>query len=309
MRQALRRYSETQGGRDASEADILAANCGPSSCTVRASGARGLHDLHDRLPIDGRLAFDRQPLALDSGLKEEWGFTGILVTDWDNVGRLHWEQRVVPSPKEAAVVAVRCGNDLIMATPSFFEGRAGRRPAKGCWPEAEIDAVLRRILALKFRMGLFENPRRPDRQKQATVIASAEHRALNLELARQSLVLLKNDRHSAAFARLTCEKSRSSAPNADDELAQLGDWSLGSSQHPPQRGPAPACVHGQPARRHSRARAKLGGRRPMRQAARCARQTRASCPAALAACADADVIVLAWATHCRSSARCSAPPR
>jgi beta-glucosidase len=223
-------------------------------------------------------------------LKQEWGFAGILVTDWDNVGRLHWEQRIVPSAKEAAVVAVRCGNDLIMATPSFFEA-AQAAVREGLLAESEIDVVLRRILTLKFRMGLFENPRRPDREKQAHVIASAEHRALNLTLARQSLVLLKND-GSLPLSANTVRKIAVIGPNADDPLAQLGDWSLGSSQHPPSAGKHPrectvTLLDG--IRAHVPASVSVVYERG------CALGSpdTSELPAALAACSDADVIVLA----------------
>ncbi|HET7541539.1 MAG TPA: glycoside hydrolase family 3 N-terminal domain-containing protein [Polyangiaceae bacterium] len=235
-------YSETQGGRDASEADISRRKLRSFFLPPFERAAR----LGCMTFMTGYQSMDGLPSTanrwlLTEVLKEEWGFTGILVTDWDNVGRLHWEQRVVPSPKEAAVVAVRCGNDLIMATPSFFQA-AQAAVREGLLSEAEIDAVVRRILTLKFRMGLFENPRRPDRAKQALVIACPEHRALNLELARQSLVLLQND----GCLPLAADKLRKIAvigPNADDALAQLGDWSLGSSQHPPSAGQQPrACT-------------------------------------------------------------------
>ena len=59
---------------------------------------------------------------LNDVLKGEWGFTGTLVTDWDNVGRMVWEQQVCADYAEAAAVAVRAGNDLVMTTPGFFEG-------------------------------------------------------------------------------------------------------------------------------------------------------------------------------------------
>jgi beta-glucosidase len=80
---------------------------------------------------------------------------------------------------------------------------------------------VRRILALKFEMGLFENPRRPDRQRQKSVIATAEHRAQNLSAARQCLVLLKND----DILPLSGDVKRVAVvgPNADNALAQLGD--------------------------------------------------------------------------------------
>ena len=284
-------YSETQGGRDASEADIsrrkLRAFFLPPF--ERAARAGCMTFMTGYQSMDG-LPSTANRWLLTEVLKEEWGFTGILVTDWDNVGRLHWEQRIVPSAKEAAVVAVRCGNDLIMATPSFFEA-AQRAVREGLLAEAEIDAIVRRILMLKFRMGLFENPRRPDRRAQARVIACPEHRELNLTVARESQVLLKND----GLLPLAAERLRKVAvigPNADDPLAQLGDWSLGSSQHPPSAGKHPrSCT----VTLLDGIRARVPASVSVAYARGCSLDSTAQSEiaAALDACADADVIVLA----------------
>ncbi len=62
----------------------------------------------------------------------EWGFTGTLVTDWDNVGRMVWEQKVCADDVEAATVAVRAGNDLVMTTPQLLRGRPGGGRARAC---------------------------------------------------------------------------------------------------------------------------------------------------------------------------------
>ena len=284
-------YSETQGGRDASEADISRRKLRSFFLPPfeRAARAGCMTFMTGYQSMDG-LPSTANHWLLTQVLKEEWGFAGILVTDWDNVGRLHWEQRIVPTAKEAAVVAVRCGNDLIMATPSFFEA-AQAAVREGLLAETEIDAILRRILRLKFRMGLFENPRRPNREQQARVIASPEHRALNLELARQSLVLLKND----GILPLSPDRLQKIAvvgPNADDALAQLGDWSLGSSQHPPSAGKQPrACT----VTLLDGIRARVPASVSVAYARGCSLDSTESgeLPAALAACADADLIVLA----------------
>ena len=284
-------YSETQGGRDASEADISRRKLRSFFLPPfeRAARAGCMTFMTGYQSMDG-LPSTANHWLLTQVLKQEWGFAGILVTDWDNVGRLHWEQRVVPSAKEAAVVAVRCGNDLIMATPSFFEA-AQAAVREGLLAESEIDVVLRRILTLKFRMGLFENPRRPDRAKQAHVIASAEHRALNLTLARQSLVLLKND-GSLPLAAEQVRKVAVIGPNADDPLAQLGDWSLGSSQHPPSAGKHPrectvTLLDG------IRARVPASASVVYERGCSLSSPDTSELPAALEACSDADVIVLA----------------
>ena len=222
-------YSETQGGRDASEADLSPRKLrswflppfervAREGCQVFMLGYQSM----DGVPITANR------WLLNDVLKEEWGFSGTLVTDWDNVGRMVWEQRVCADYAEAAAVAVRAGNDLVMVTPGFFEG-AQEAVARGLLTEEEIDAAVRRILRLKFEMGLFENPRGPDAERQREVIGIAAHAELNLEVARRSLVLLRND----GILPLKSDKFRRVAiigPNADDPRSQLGDWAGNSGQ-------------------------------------------------------------------------------
>jgi beta-glucosidase len=140
-------------------------------------------------------------------------------------------------------------------------------------------------------MGLFENERRPDRARQARVIASAEHRAVNLRAARESLVLLQND----GILPLAVDKLKKIAvvgPNADDALVQLGDWSLGTSQYGPEKGRHPReCTVTLLDGIVARAPASIS----VAHAAGCSVRTddTSQIPVALEACADADVIVLA----------------
>ncbi|UQU67245.1 glycoside hydrolase family 3 C-terminal domain-containing protein [Couchioplanes caeruleus] len=222
-------YSETQGGRDASEADLSPRKLrawflppfervAKEGCSIFMLGYQSI----DGVPITAN------KWLLNDVLKEEWGFTGTLVTDWDNVGRMVWEQKVCADAVEAAAVAVRAGNDLVMTTPAFFEG-AQTAVERGLLAEEEIDAAVRRILRLKFRLGLFENPRAPDAQRQAAVIGHPDHAALNLEVARRSLVLLAND----GTLPLPAGEPRTVAiigPNADAPQSQLGDWAGASGQ-------------------------------------------------------------------------------
>ncbi|MDT5034143.1 MAG: beta-glucosidase, partial [Actinoplanes sp.] len=222
-------YSETQGGRDASEADLsrrkLRSWFLPPFERVAREGVRVFmlgYQSMDGVPITAN------KWLLNDVLKDEWGFTGTLVTDWDNVGRMVWEQQVCADISEAAALAVRAGNDLVMTTPDFFEG-AQTAVAAGLLDEAEIDAAVRRILRLKVELGLFENPRAPDERRQATVIGSAEHSALNLDVARRALVLLAND-GVLPLATTAPKTIAVIGPNADDPQAQLGDWAGNSGQ-------------------------------------------------------------------------------
>jgi beta-glucosidase len=229
-------------------------------------------------------------------LKKEWGFRGVLVTDWDNVGRLVYEQKVAATYADAAIMALRAGNDIIMTTPQFYDG-ALEAVRSGRLAESEIDAPVRRLLALKFRMGLFENPRRPDLGRAALEVARADHRAVNLAAARQSLILLQNN----GVLPLDPARVKSIAvigPNADDDLQQLGDWSLGSSQHPPEAGKQP----------REKTTTVLDGIRALAPAGSLVRYERgcsivdddlSGIPAAVAAAQASDVIVVVVGDHLR----------
>ena len=231
-------YSETEGGRDSSEADLSRRKLRsfffpPFERAVRAGAMTFMTGYQS---IDGQPSTINRWLLTDV-LKNEWGFRGVVVTDWNNTGRLVFEQKVAKTYADAAIMALRAGNDIIMTTPQFYEG-ALEAVHIGRLAESEIDAPVRRLLALKFRMGLFENPRRADLARAAVETARADHRAVNLSAARESLILLQNN----GVLPLAPAKAKSIAvvgPNADDDLQQLGDWSLGSPQHPPSAGKQP----------------------------------------------------------------------
>ncbi|CAO0837219.1 beta-glucosidase OS=Streptomyces microflavus OX=1919 GN=bglX PE=3 SV=1 [Streptomyces microflavus] len=238
-------YSETQGGRDASEADIsrrkLRSWFLPPFERVAKEGCRTF--------MLGYQSMDGAPITVNDWLlgevlRGEWGYTGTLVTDWDNVGRMVWEQKILDADyAQASAAAVRAGNDMVMTTSKFFDG-AQEAVAEGTLTEAEIDAAVRRILTLKFELGLFENPRHPDAALQAEFIGSAAHAELNLEAARRSLVLLTNDGtlplagglQEGGDGRATGSGPhtvpRSSAPTP---MTRRPSWATGRA--PPARGP------------------------------------------------------------------------
>ncbi len=290
-------YSETQGGRDASEADIsrrkLRSYFLPPFERAARSGAMTFMTGYQSM--DGVPSTANRWLLTDV-LKNEWGFRGVLVTDWDNAGRLVYEQKVAASYADAAIMALRAGNDIIMTTPKFYEG-AIEAVRSGRLSESEIDGPVRRLLALKFRMGLFENPRRPDLTRAAAETARADHKEVNLTAARQSLVLLQNN----GLLPLDPAKLKSIAvigPNADDDLQQLGDWSLGSSQHLPEEGKHP----------REKTTTVLDGIRALASSGATVRYERgcsiinddlSSIPAAVAAANASDVIVAVVGDHLR----------
>ena len=222
-------YSETQGGRDASEADLshrkLESWFLPPFERVAKEGCGTFmlgYESIEGVPV----TFNKW--LLSDKLRGAWNYQGTLITDWDNVGRSVWEQKVKPDYVQAAADAVRSGNDLVMTTPKFYEG-AIEAVKTGLLDESLIDAAVARILALKFRLGLFEDPRLPDQKRIDAVIGSEEHQQLNLEVAREAVALLKND-GSLPFNVAGAKRIAVVGPLADDAQTQLGDWAGSSGQ-------------------------------------------------------------------------------
>ena len=221
-------YSETQGGRDASEADLshrkLESWFLPPFERVAKEGCGTFmlgYESIDGIPV----TFNHW--LLSEKLRGDWNYQGTLITDWDNVGRAVWEQKVKADYVQAAADAVKAGNDLIMTTPQFYDG-AIEAVHTGLLDEALIDAAVSRILALKFRLGLFEDPRLPDERRIKEVVGCDAHQHLNLRIARESTVLLSNNGalpFAAAGKRIAVI-----GPLADDAQNQLGDWAGNSGQ-------------------------------------------------------------------------------
>ena len=128
---------------------------------------------------------------LEDVLRREWGFEGAVVSDYSGIDELATLHKVEPDIESAAIRALAAGVDTDLP-----EGLSYRTLVKsvreGRVSEALVNQAVRRILSLKFRAGLFENPY-GDARATAALTGNAEAQALALEAARKSIVLLKND--------------------------------------------------------------------------------------------------------------------
>jgi beta-glucosidase len=132
------------------------------------------------------------PWLLDTVLRKEWGFGGFVVSDCGAITAMVWGHHVKQSDEDAVVAGLRAGCDLECgkAYAEQIPGAVGR----GVLSEAEVDRALGRVLAVRFRLGMFDPPERnPYASIPMTVVDGPAHRALALDAARESLVLLKND--------------------------------------------------------------------------------------------------------------------
>ena len=132
---------------------------------------------------------------LSNLLREQMGFEGVIVTDWDDIGKLVDFHYTAANFKEATFDAIKAGIDMSM-TPLHLKFNTALQELveEGRVSTARIDASVRRILTLKFELGLFEHPfPRKDRLHR---IGSAANRAKASEAARDSIVLLKNEKET-----------------------------------------------------------------------------------------------------------------
>jgi beta-glucosidase len=228
-------YSETVGGRDSSEAEIserkLRSYFLPPFREMVKAGCRSFMTAYQC--IDGVACVVNRWLCTDV-LRGEWGFEGFVVTDWNNVGRTCTEQALYPSIEDAVPPSIRAGNDVIMVTPEFYEAALSQL-RKGKLAKEDIEVACRRVLSHKFELGLFDHKRFPPIHLVPEIVGSAEHREPLLRAALESIVLLKNEkpagsRHKVLPLSSNIRHLALLGPNADDTLAQLGDWSFGSGQ-------------------------------------------------------------------------------
>ena len=154
-------------------------------------------------------------------LREEMGFDGVLISDWAAIEEIIYHGYCADR-KEAAVRAAQAGVDIDMMTGIYSEHLC-KLVREGEVPEALVDEAVYRILELKNKLGLFENPcKDADAEKEKTVILCQEHRALAREAARKSFVLLKNEEV------LPLQKGQKTAyigPYVDNRN-MIGSWSI-----------------------------------------------------------------------------------
>ncbi len=217
-------YGEATGGRDSYDTSITYRKIKdtflpPFEKAVKA-GLASIMTAYGS--IDGTPCTSDKKL-LKEILKEELGFDGFVVTDWQNVSHLIREQHVAENEKDASRLALESGNDMMMNAPEFYEAILDLVES-GEVKEEQLDAAVLRILTVKKRFGLFEDP---FKQADERYLGCEEHLRLNKEIARESVVLLKND----GILPLTGQKRILVAgPSADDIRCNYGDWTYFS--HP-----------------------------------------------------------------------------
>ncbi|MGA2853121.1 MAG: glycoside hydrolase family 3 C-terminal domain-containing protein, partial [Verrucomicrobiota bacterium] len=131
------------------------------------------------------------PLLLTELLRHQWGFDGHVVSDCGAIYDIFGNHKFAPTPEDASADAVKAGDDLCCGTDYNSLTRAVKA---GLISEKEIDTAVSRLFEARFRLGLFDPPEKvPFAQIPVSENDTPEHEALALRVARESIVLLKND--------------------------------------------------------------------------------------------------------------------
>ena len=158
---------------------------------------------------------------LDRVLRQEWGFRGYVTSDGGGLQMLVETHHVAADFAEAARKALAAGVDYDLSDGSVYATLLDQ-VREGKVPEAELDQAVERVLAAKFRLGLFENPYvDPDYAQKIT--NSSEHKELALKVAQKAIVLLKNDNNLLPLDLKKVKTIAVIGPNSAD--VHLGGYS------------------------------------------------------------------------------------
>lgn len=193
-------YGIPKGGRDghartdphATWSDVQTIFLPPFRRAIVAGGALGVmasYNDYDGVPIQASERF------LTTILREEWGFEGYVVSDSGAVEFIHEKHRVAPTAKEAIRMSVQAGLNIRtnFTQPEDYANPLRELVREGGLAMETIDARVRDILRVKFRLGLFDQPYRSDPAEAERIVNHPDHRAVAARVARESIILLKNE--------------------------------------------------------------------------------------------------------------------
>jgi beta-glucosidase len=162
------------------------------------------------------------PYILKTILREELDFQGLVVSDWQDIEKLVNVHHVAADEKDAARIAILAGVDMSMVPSDYrFSDLLLQLVQEGKVPQSRVDEAVRRVLYLKYVLGLFDDPLRGMEAK--TVVGSPESRKASLDAARESITLLKNDNRTLPLGKTA--HVLVTGPDADSLIPLDNGWS------------------------------------------------------------------------------------
>ncbi|OQP44485.1 glycosyl hydrolase [Niastella yeongjuensis] len=219
-------YGAAIGGRDynsvdMSERTLWEVYLPPFRAAAEAGAATFMNSFNDLngIPATGNAYLQRNIL------KGKWKFPGFVVSDWGSIGEMV-PHGFVKDKKDAAESAIKAGSDMDMESRSYTAHLA-QLVKEGKVPVALVDDAVKRILRKKFELGLFDDPYRfSNAQRETDQVGIPQHREVAKDMARKSIVLLKNEKGVLPLSKNT-KTIAVIGPLAKSEDDMLGFWSVG----------------------------------------------------------------------------------
>lgn len=214
-------YGAAEGGRDYNstfipERRLRNVYLPPFEAATKAGAATFMTSFNDNdgVPSTGNT------FILKDVLRGEWGFDGLVVTDWASASEMI-SHGFAADPKEAAMKAVNAGVDMEMVSYTFVK-ELPELVKEGKVKESTIDEAVRNILRIKYRLGLFDNPY-VDEKLSSTVMYAPSHLEVAKQAAVESAILLKNDKGILPL-QSSVKTVAVVGPMANAPYEQLGTW-------------------------------------------------------------------------------------
>ncbi|MGC1415848.1 MAG: glycoside hydrolase family 3 N-terminal domain-containing protein [Candidatus Acidiferrum sp.] len=223
-------YGAAEGGRDYNSVEISEHTLRefylpPFHAAVEA-GAASIMTAFDSL---NGIPASANPFTIKEILRKEWGFRGLVDSDWTSIAELI-PHGIANDPATAARKAFLAGVEMDMVS-SFYHENLANLVRSGQVPESDVDQAVRDVLRLKFALGLFERPY-ADEPKEAAAMLQPESVALAREASERSFVLLNNSPTDGGSPLLPLSSDLKHValigPLADDAANMLGSWSAKS---------------------------------------------------------------------------------
>lgn len=218
-------YGAATGGRDYNSVDMSDRTLWewylpPFKAAADAGAATFMNSFNDLngVPATGNAYLQRNIL------KGKWKFTGFVVSDWGSIGEMV-NHGYVKDKYDAALSAIKAGSDMDMESRSYI-ANLSKLVKEGKVPVALIDDAVRRILRKKFELGLFDDPFRfSNTQREAELVGNIQHRAIAKDMAKKSIVLLKNNNGLLPLSKNT-KTIAVIGPLVKSEEDMLGFWNV-----------------------------------------------------------------------------------
>jgi beta-glucosidase len=170
--------------------------------------------------IDG-IPCSANPWLLKDILRKDWGFTGFVVSDLLSISGLNGGHATASTAEEAASQSIHAGLDVDLSGTGYGSNLL-KAVQQGLVEPAVLDTAVARVLRMKFNLGLFDHPY-VDEKLVAKKVATVQNKTVARQVARESIVLLKNDQHILPLSK-SLKRIAVIGPNADNAYNQLGDY-------------------------------------------------------------------------------------